>query len=328
MGSEPQEVVSRALTEIDEEVRRVRASGALPPGYEQGLDRDFEVLAPRGGVAEHALRRSVALVEASSVIDPQVPVASRRPGGRLAKRVVRAGVGWYVRFFLAQLSRFAQAVARALNLVAGDMDRLREEVSALRPPLPDDVAVPDSHGERWWSSLALAALSGASGPVLYAECGSDTLLQSLRVAGVDAYGLDPSARSAQEASAAGLDVRREGLSDHLRSLPTGALGGAVLEGSVQWLGPTGCEEILSLLSSRIVAAGVLVVASATPEAWGQVAGPLVADLAPGRPLHAETWSYLLERNGFGRVEVHGAGDEPEVRADEYVVVAVRERGPR
>jgi hypothetical protein len=328
MGSEPQEVVSRALTEIDEEVRRVRVSGALPPGYEQGLDRVFEGLMPRGGAGEHALRRSVALVEASSVIDPQVPVASRRPGGRFAKRVVRAGVGWYVRFFLAQLSRFAQAVARALNLVARDMDRLREEVSSLRPSLPDDVAVPGSGGERWWSSLALAALSGASGPVLYAECGTDTLLQSLQAGGVDAYGLDPSSRSTQGGFAAGLDVRRERLPDHLRSLPAGALGGAVLEGSVQWLGPTGCEEILSLLSSRIVPEGVLVVASAAPEAWGRVAGPLVADLAPGRPLHSETWAYLLGRNGFGQVEVHGAGNEQEAPADEYVVVAVRERGPR
>jgi hypothetical protein len=102
----------------------------------------------------------------------------------------------------------------------------------------------------------------------------------------------------------------------------------VLEGSVQWLGPTGCEEILSLLSSRIVPEGVLVVASAAPEAWGRVAGPLVADLAPGRPLHSETWAYLLGRNGFGQVEVHGAGNEQEAPADEYVVVAVRERGPR
>jgi len=94
---------------------------------------------------------------------------------------------------------------------------------------------------------------------------------------------------------------------------------------VQWLGTRGCEEILSLLSSRILPAGVLVVASSTPEAWGRIAGPLVADLAPGRPLHAETWAYLLERNGFGQVEteVPGSGEH-----DEYVVLAVCEAAGR
>jgi hypothetical protein len=318
-------VVSRALTEIEEEVRIRRASGILPAGYQQELDRMFEELVPREGAGGSALRRSMAVVESSAVIDPQVPVASRRPGGSFAKRVVRAAVAWYVRFFVSQLSRFAQAVARALNLVSEDLDRLRGDVSALTPSMPDDIVVPRPQGERWWWSLAASALSGAPGRVLHAECGTDALLGSLRSAGVDAYGLDPSAREPESAPGSGFEVRREGLVDHLRSLPDGALGGAVLEGSVQWLGTRGCEEILSLLSSRILPAGVLVVASSTPEAWGRIAGPLVADLAPGRPLHAETWAYLLERNGFGQVEteVPGSGEH-----DEYVVLAVCEAAGR
>ncbi len=346
---EGRRALGRALVEIDEEVARQRASGAVPAGFENELDRMFAELTPHEGVGDQALRRGVALVEHSAAIDLQTPVASRRPGGSFIKRVVRAAVGWYVRFFVSQFSRFALAVARALNLVTEDLDRLHQEVSALRPSIPGEIVVMQAPGERWWSPLALSALSGVSGPVLHSECGAGTLIRALRVAGIDAYGLDPSATSAGSVTSSGLDVRCEMVIDHLRSLPTGALGGAVLEGSVQVLGPRGCTQLLSLLSSRILHKGVLVIASLTPEAWGRAADPLVADLAPAHPLHAETWSYLLARNGFVPIEVHRGGTDLRTQLqqsstgapraneaflevlgallsgpDEYLIIAVRE----
>jgi len=350
---EGRRALRRAIVEIDEEVARQRASGAVPGDFESELDRMFGELAPREGIRDHALRRGVSFVERSAAIDLQVPVASRRAGGSVVKRVVRAAVGWYVRFFVSQFSRFALAVARAFNLVAEDLDRLHEEVSALRPSMPSDIVAHQAPGERWWSSLALSALSGVSAPVLHSECGEGMLIRALRAAGVDAYGLDPYGTSSGLAASSGPHIRCEELTDHLRSLPTGALGGAVLEGSVQVLGARGCTQLMSLLSARIADTGVLLVVSLTPEAWGRVADPLVADLAPGHPLHAETWSYLLTRNGFGRIEVHRGGTDLRTRLqessggaptadenllgvlgallagpDEYLVIGVREADAR
>ena len=39
------------------------------------------------------------------------------------------------------------------------------------------------------------------------------------------------------------------------------------------------------------------------------ASHLVSDLAPGRPLHAETWGHLLARRGFGPATVHLGGED-------------------
>jgi len=338
-------VVSRALEEVDREVARRRDSGDVPTGYEEALDRGFSDLTPSPGRGSQGLLRSVAVVEESALIDLQVPVASRQPAGSLAKRLIRAAVGWYVRFFVSQISRFALAVARALNLVAEDLESLHRTVSALRPPVPTD-AMPKSPEDRWWSADALSALSGAKGPVLHAECGAGGLLRALRGAGIDGYGLDPA--RADASSPPELDVRTEPLVDHLRLLPPGSLGGAVLEGSVQWLGPTASGELVALLATRIGRSGTLVVASLTPEAWARSGDPVLTDLAPNRPLHPETWSYILTHNGFRDVEINRGGEDlrtvlrsgssasPGERAlsavvekivagpDEYVVTAVCE----
>ena len=96
--------------------------------------------------------------------------------------------------------------------------------------------------------------------------------------------------------------------------------------------------------------GVVVIHSATPESWNATTSHLVSDLAPGRPLHADTWSHLLAGLGFGRFAVTSGGEarrldrvapsNPDASAingaievvnelllgpGEYLVVAVRER---
>ena len=48
---------------------------------------------------------------------------------------------------------------------------------------------------------------------------------------------------------------------------------------------------------------------------------VIADLAPGRPLHAETWASVLEGKGFDVTSVVDVAAAPEVPG--YAVVARR-----
>jgi len=61
--------------------------------------------------------------------------------------------------------------------------------------------------------------------------------------------------------------------------------------------------------------------SCEPEAW-RAGAPLLADLAPGRPLHAETWVWLLGRVGFAEASV-ARDDGPPAS---YAIVARRPTG--
>lgn len=193
-------------------------------------------------------------------------------------------------------------------------------------------------------------MRGVAGRVLHAECGDGSLLAALVAAGVDAYGVDPSESLLEPAIERGLDVRAESILDHLGVVADEALAGIVLSGSVQWLHPSQRERLVELATSRLAVDGVLAIHSATPESWMAGTSHLVSDLAPGRPLHAGTWSHLLADRGFGRVTITAGGESQQLArlssgnpdaatinaaidavntyllgSGEYLLVAVRER---
>jgi SAM-dependent methyltransferase len=186
--------------------------------------------------------------------------------------------------------------------------------------------------------------------VLVADCGDASLVEALSGAGVDAYGVDPSDLALEPALDRGVDVRAEPALDHLDVVADEALGGIVLTGAVQWLRPNERERLLDLVSSRLALDGILVLHSASPGAWAASAPPVVRDLAPGHPLHPETWAHLLGTRGFAVTALVAGGDDRRLahvgagNADaatvnaaidtindqllgptEYLVVAVRER---
>ena len=161
------------------------------------------------------------------------------------------------------------------------------------PELPTSAVPEADSGPTWWSAAAVAALTGTSGRVVHGECGSGFLLEALAAAGTDAYGVDPNESAVESAVSGGLDVRAESVLDHLDVVADESLSGIVLSGSVQWLHPNERDRLTTLVASRLDLGGVLVLHSMTPEAWTLGRSRLLSDLAPGRPLHAETWSPSL-----------------------------------
>jgi hypothetical protein len=284
----------RVQSEIAEEVRRRRATGDYPPGLERELDAMFARYAPAS--ASDDFDDVLAFAETQSFIHADVPTASRRAPLAYVKRVLRTFMAWYVRFLAQQVTAFAGAITRAVSLLGRRVDAL-ETATAVTPErsLVRGDAGPDLAP---WLQLVVGAVADAPGRVLHAEAGSGRLVQALADTGVDAYGIEPIEETSLEAARAGFDVRTDDVLSHLRNVPDGVLGGVVLSGCIDRL-PLG--EVLAV-TDRAVAAlapgGGFVVLSAGPGAWARVLDPVVADLAPGRPLHPETWAYLLSVRGL------------------------------
>src|ERR1700691_1813576 len=92
---DPQAYVAQVMAEIEEDVRRRRASGDLPPKLERELDELFLAHSPvagRGGDLADALR----MIDAATFIDPVVPVDSNRAAGAFIKKSLRTAMLWYV----------------------------------------------------------------------------------------------------------------------------------------------------------------------------------------------------------------------------------------
>jgi SAM-dependent methyltransferase len=343
--------LTEVMAEIDAEVRRRRSSGDLPAGLEQELDELFLEFSPVGLHGKARLRETLALVDGSAYVDMAVPVESNKAVGSSIKRLIRKSMDWYIGFIVHQIVKFAWSVSRMFHVVVDHVEDLEAAVEAQRTPeLPASAVPATDPGSAWWSAAAVAAVSGVGGRVLQAECGTGTLLDALIAAGVDAYGVDPNELLLEAAIDRGLDVRAESVLDHLEVVADEALSGMVLSGSIQWLHPNQRDRLVTLATSRLAVDGVLVIHSATPESWTAETAHVISDLAPGRPLHAESWAHLLSARGFHRTGLTIGGvdrrldrlapsapDAPAINAaidvvnalllgpGEYLLVAVRAR---
>ncbi len=322
--------LAEVMADIDAEVRRRRAAGDIPPGLERELDELFLEFSPVGLSGTARLRETLALVDGAAFIDTAVPIASEKAVGSQVKRLIRSSISWYMGFIVHQVVKFAWATSRMFHVVADRIEELEAAAEAQHvPDLPDSLA-PTVSGTGWWADAAVDALTGVRGRVLHTDCGDGTLLDRLTAAGVDAYGVDPDDRLVEAGTERGLDVRTERGLEHLEVVGGEDLAGLVLTGWVQWLSPSRRDRLVGLAASRLAVGGVLVLHSATPEHWWATESPVVRDLAPGRPLDAATWEYLLTEHGFDApTVVCGGGTRPgaSVAEDgaEYLLVTARTR---
>jgi hypothetical protein len=275
----------RLRREIDEEVRRRKAAGDLPAGFEQELHDAFARRAPRGAI-DADLDDLLRDVEEQSFFDTMAPVGSARPGGAAIKRTLRTALGFYMRHVTTQMGAFAHATGRVLRTLTERLEAVEHQVGGGELPSAVRDALLAASTDHWgaWRALVERELAGAPGPVLH--------------------------------------VRGDDVVDRMRRMSDASLG-AIVAGSDVEHRPLGWKlRLVSLAGRKAAGDAVVVVLSSAPSAWPSGVSPVVADLAPGRPFHPETWLWLLAREGFvdASVEHH---DDP---VSSYAVVA--RRSPR
>jgi len=311
--------LAEVMEEIEEEVRRRRASGDLPVRLERELDELFLAHSPvtgRGGAIEESLQ----MVDSAAFIDPVVPVASNKSGGAALKKGLRSLNLWYIGYITHQVSQFASAVSRTLHLVDDRLADLTRQLDAQQVPLAP-VLGGSSDPDAWWVSHALGALGKAQGRVLHAACGDGWLVQALVAGSVDAYGVEPRPGLIDEAEQGGVDLREEGVLEHLRAVESAALGGIVLSGIVDGMSHGERTQLLNAVAGALAPGGTVVVHSLSMRGWRGDDAPIEADLSPGHPLRPSSWVHLLGQLGL-LAEVHGGPG-----GDDYLVVAVGDGSP-
>ncbi len=300
----------RLRREIDADVRARRASGAYPPGFERELDAVFARYAP--AAASDDIQSVIDEAEEAAGLDLAIPTASEKRGGAIVKRLLAKVFGWYHAFLVQQVVNFAGAIVGALRVLGHHIEELENATGHSTRAHDEASRLPATAPATEWTDGVVEALRGTAGRVVVAECGTGDLLAALAGAGIDAYGVEPRLAAADAAAARGLEVRADELESHLRSVKTDELAAAVLVGVVDRTAAGELLDLIDLVVDRLRADATLVVLSAGPV--GLVRGPqaVAADLAPGRPVHPETWTYLLDAHGFETVSVreHPGAFEP------------------
>ncbi len=159
-----------------------------------------------------------------------------------------------------------------------------------------DAPVPESPRDY------LAYLGGRQ-PVLDAGCREGDFLETLRAAGITAWGVDSDAGLVSRCRGRGLDARHGDMVAHLASLPDASLGGIVSLQVVERLSTDDLNRFFALAHRKLAPGGCLLVETVNPTCLCTFADTFYLDLARTRPIHPESLSFLAESVGFSPVEL-------------------------
>jgi hypothetical protein len=109
----------------------------------------------------------------------------------------------------------------------------------------------------------------------------------------------------------GLDVRQEGILEHLAGLPEGSLGGIFCAQVVEHLDSADVIRFFELAWSALAEGGVLTVETLNPRSLATFTNALYVDLGHLRPLHPLTLTFLADRVGFRDIGVRYSSPIPE-----------------
>jgi hypothetical protein len=294
------------VADLEAAVARRRAAGEYPPGLERELDALLARHAPAR--VEAPIDELLARAEVAALLDVDVPTASGVPGGAPAKKTLRRLMAWFLTYLAEQVTASSRATLAVLAALIRKVEALEAaspqlaagSLPAIAPVVPVAGWAPDV------VAAVAAAPDGSATRVCVAHTSDGVLLEHLVDAGIDVYGVDPDDPTTDTRGSRGLDVRRASTSDHLARVAPGSLRACVLVGGVEHESLGRRVVTVDRALAALAPGGVLVVLSTTPAAWDAAASPVARDLAPGRPLHPETWTALLATRGVVDVRVHDA----------------------
>jgi hypothetical protein len=303
---------------------RAPAEGADERALAEGFDR----LAPQDSIRwnfDDAMRRLSTPGEWTEAIEPwhglPADLWERGRSTRASERVL----GDVVKIVAQELTEYTQRLVDGTRRSVADStavwDALRflnarvEQLEAASDPLgirPAELDLPDPDLSPWADRVAGWCDDGAGPPVTVGELGDRSVVDALARAGRAVDGVDPRGpvvwAVGDDRTAGGVSVALADVVTHLGALEPGSRSGVVLSGSVDRVH---LEDKVTLIDAAVRAltpGGTLVLFATDQAAWDGMLDPQLRDLLPGRPLHPETWTMLLDRRGLVGAEWHPAGN--------------------
>jgi hypothetical protein len=196
------------------------------------------------------------------------------------------------------------AAREALRFLSARVDELEARLDPLRleaaewpQPRPDPSE---------WAHVVGGWIDppGPPSTVVVGDVGDGTLFDALAGSGRRVVGVEPRGPSAwralgrsTDAGGPPVDIVFDELSRHLGALADRSADGVVLMGCADRADLAAKVRLLAEAVRVTRSGGTVVVLALDQEEWDEALSPTARDLAPGRPLHPTTWSWLLERHG-------------------------------
>ena len=289
---------------------RLRPQGSLQWGFDDAMRRiadqssDAAGVAPWSGLPDNLWERGRGTKAAERYMGDVIRVVA----DRLAQDSRQTAVGAH--------RQSNEAIWDAIRDLAARVERIEDASDPLGIEA-GELALPVHDLSEWGGPVA--AWTGSApgdGPIEVGELGDRSVFEALVSSGVPVEGVDPRGRVIWDADArlgdrsAAATAVLAGVTDHLRSLPSGSRRAVVLSGCIDRLALSGKVEALDQAVRVISSGGTLVLLVVDQLAWDGDLTPPVRDLMPGRPLHPETWLQILTHRGLPDAQWHRPASGP------------------
>ena len=154
-------------------------------------------------------------------------------------------------------------------------------------------------------------LFASASDVIDLGCGRGEFLDLLREHGISSRGVDINREMVEVCRERGLDVvEGDGLA-FLQAVPDGSLGGLFAAQVVEHLQPDQLLRLLGLAFDKLRPGARVVLETINPACWFAYFESYIRDITHVRPVHPDTLKFLLQANGFQRVDVQYRAPYPE-----------------
>ncbi len=196
-------------------------------------------------------------------------------------------------------------LAARVELLESRTDPVGLEAAEWPGPVPDPSQWVEQVVE-WLGPVTDAAL-----PVIVGEAGEGSLVEAVHRSGRAVVGVEPRGGeawrfidAARFADQPAVSVILDEVEASLRRMPADSAAGIVLAGCVDRLDLPAQVRLVEEAVRVTRPGGTLVVLATDQGWWGRELTAPARDLAPGRPLHPETWIILLRRAGASQPVWH------------------------
>jgi hypothetical protein len=202
--------------------------------------------------------------------------------------------------FVATWDAFRYLAARVAQLEER-VDPLGLEAGEWPIPVPDPSE---------WGDALVDWVRGVGpeldGPVVLGEIGDGSLVRALLPSGRAVVAIDPRGDAvwpllgeSDQPDQNGLRVLLSEVETELRTMPDHSTAVTVLVGCIDRVDLSAKARLLAEAIRVTRRQGRVVLLTEDQGAWEDGLDVLARDLAPGRPFHPDTWSFLLDRSGAG-----------------------------
>lgn len=302
------ERISRDLTIQGQRTARIQAGAATTDLTIDDLEADVRRLDGEvDGLTESiaGLRRSVDALATAGLAESEQELT--RLAGELATLSARQNLIFRVarealpdQAHPAQLRELSRELSTGYEELYQDLEDTfrgtRDHVRALMADyLPDLQAVP------------------GKGPVVDVGCGRGEMLEVLRDADIESYGIDTNQVVVDRCQARGLDARAGDALVHLRQVPEGSVRAVTSFHLVEHLS---LDTLVGLIEAALVAlkpGGILILETPNPTNVNVGAASFYLDPTHIKPVHPQFLQFLLLARGFADAEVRFLHAEDTVR---------------